>query len=223
MKARCNDSIKRLITSTEYHFDDGMTVDQRFNSIPSAFQMPKVIEMEHSNPLRNALSQPLVPIEQYAVPFGVVVDVPKGFDRSKSSSHQIDIVLQPSQQIHYVKKAIEEFDEMIDWSTVHNNLEESIMVGRAVYSWVQQMKSCTFTRETESHLPNGEYGILIYVALITKFQGNVSSVSWADRPMHVKLTVVSKKAGKKTSKKKSTDVDPEETVESLLAEYDNII
>lgn len=245
MEVRCNDSIKRLITSTEHRFDDGLTVEQRLNAIPVQFLLSS--EKSHTTtkvPEKGSGKVFDVDTEivhnEYSMPFGFITKVPKNFDPDKSSSSLVNISF--GQHESTEKLLIKEMKNRIDYSNFYNNLDESILLGRAVYSWVRSSQDVYFIRETESHLPEGEYIITLFFGLYEediysfhnpigprfgpsrfKCESTPIRATFIEGCVDVHLQLVSKKTKPSKSKKTKKEADPEESVESLLLESDNML
>lgn len=244
MKARCNESIKRLITSTDPYLDDGSTVEARFN-----FANSEILQCI------NVGSQPTVVYDYYLgkecdttqilnyytgfIPLGFLSQAPSKFDMSLSGEFLFDLC--PGQFKQMREEAINRARELIDVSSYHNSLVEAILMGRAIYSWVLEHKSYSFKRCTESHLPEGEYVFKVYgvkygfvswhnVDPRGSGSGTYSPKSGCDEAtcslsndvLTIHLTLVSKKTKTKGHNKIKVDADPEESVDMLLNEWDNI-
>lgn len=170
MKARCNESIKKLITSTDCHLDDGSTVEERLHRSIRPIVTVKCKETQDTVVYdsvwkRECASKQTRTTFQVTIPMGFISEAPDKFDMSKSKDCLMDLDLGQFKELSL--EAIDKQSKLIDLSNYHNSLVESIWLGRAVYSWVIEDRAHPLfgvTRSTESHLPEGDYIIHLYIA-----------------------------------------------------------
>lgn len=245
MEVWCNESIKRLITSEDSLLDDGSSAEERFNQAADIIEyqvakdtcptvvtdwfLRKQCEVTQTRDYYEGL-----------IPLAFIAEAPPKYDQSLSRSVSIEVPNSKQPQLR--KGTIERISQALDFSNYHNNLVESMLLGKAVYSWVKGKPTpYRVKRLTESHLPEGDYTIHLYFAKYEWCYANNSDPrglgsntysptyevtyepsSITDYYLVVNLQLVSKKVRNKGNKASKTNTNPEESVESLLEELDNI-
>lgn len=158
-KTRCSMSIKQLITSTEQRLLVDSTVDERFDDVLSEIVIHRGVHGFKSD----EGSDHLVEHMTLVYPYAFIESGPEGFDMSKSNVFEMDDLT--FRHEYYSQCADNMLKDNFDYSSCHNNLVESKLLGRAVYSWCQGGKF-DLIRQTDSKLPKGIYNIRFVLIII---------------------------------------------------------